>query len=635
VMLVAVRAEPVSVGGLKLSIADVAAIGALAAVLLALARGKADAGALASGGGTGVVLLLLPGLVIFVLAVVASRLLAPALRALERTGRRAPVALRLALLSLARAPGDAILSVVFFVVAVSVAVFAISYRGTLLTGEREQARYAVPAAVVLTENLQRLVPVQQAASAAQYAQLGRATPVLRDAGYVTGNGSRDFTLLALPAASLARIQGWRSDFSGDSPATLARRLQPPGATALRGITLPATAATLHVPVTVRGDRVGVALTVLNRRGDFSSIALGEHGPGQHLLGARIPPAARGGRVVALRLSFPVIAAFVAGHRDSGTALAVSDASSGTLTLGRMRAGATPLAGYGGWIGTKGIAADGATLHYVVNRAADSVFRPHEPLEGDAVPVLVSPAVAKAAGTDGYVPLHVEQQTVQGKIVGIVRRVPSVDGDVVVADRAWWFAAANAQEPGSAVPGEIWLDSLRPGAAKRLAAAPFAALDATSQRAVYASLRTDPLAQGTLDILLITAVVGLVLAAIGVILGVVGDMRDESGELFDLEAQGAAPADIRRHLRLRALAVAGVGILGGLIAGLIVGALVVAVVTVTAGAGTPLPPLARVFDWPAILIALVAVSAGAALGAWVATRPAFDRVAGWRFSEGLE
>ena len=322
VMLVAVRAEPVSVGGLKLSIADVAAIGALAAVLLALARGKADAGALAAGGGTGVVLLLLPGLVIFVLAVVASRLLAPALRALERTGRRAPVSLRLALLSLARAPGDVILSVVFFVVAVSVAVFAISYRGTLLTGEREQARYAVPAAVVLTENLQRLVPVQEAASAAQYAQLGRATPVLRDAGYVTGNGSRDFTLLALPAASLARIQGWRSDFSGDSPATLARRLRPPEATALRGITLPATAATLHVPVTVRGDRVGIALTVLNRRGDFSSIALGEHGPGAHLLGARIPPAARGGRIVALRLSFPVIAAFVAGHRDSGTALAV-------------------------------------------------------------------------------------------------------------------------------------------------------------------------------------------------------------------------------------------------------------------------------------------------------------------------
>ena len=238
VMLVAVRAEPVSFGGLRITIADVAALGALAAILLALARGKADAGSLAAGGGTGIVLLVLPGLLIFVLAVVAARLLAPALRLLERAGRGAPVSARIALLSLARAPGQVILSVVFFVVAVSVAVFAIGYRGTLQTGMREQARYAVPADVVLQEDLQRLVSVQQAASPAQYARLGRATPVLRDAGYVTGNSGRDFTLLALPADALASIQGWRGDFSSESRETLARRLRPPGPSALRGLTLP-------------------------------------------------------------------------------------------------------------------------------------------------------------------------------------------------------------------------------------------------------------------------------------------------------------------------------------------------------------------------------------------------------------
>ena len=204
-------------------------------------------------------------------------MLAPALRLLERAGRGAPVSARIALLSLARAPGQVILSVVFFVVAVSVAVFAIGYRGTLQTGMREQARYAVPADVVLQEDLQRLVSVQQAASPAQYARLGSATPVLRDAGYVTGNSGRDFTLLALPADALASIQGWRGDFSSESRETLARRLRPPGAAALRGLTLPAEATALQVPVTVRGDRVGLSLTVLNRRGDFSTIGLGEHG----------------------------------------------------------------------------------------------------------------------------------------------------------------------------------------------------------------------------------------------------------------------------------------------------------------------------------------------------------------------
>ena len=639
VMLVAVRAEPVAFGGMRITIADVAALGALAAILLALARGKADAGSLASGGGTGVVLLVLPGLLIFVLAVVAARLLAPALRLLERAGRGAPVSVRIALLSLARAPGPVILSVVFFVVAVSVAVFAIGYRGTLQTGMREQARYAVPADVVLQEDLQRLVPVQQAASPAQYARLGSATPVLRDAGYVTGDSGRDFTLLALPASSLASIQGWRSDFSSESAATLARRLRPSGATALRGVTLPAGATALRVPVTVRGDRLGLSLTVLNRRGDFSTIGLGEHGAGAHLLGAPIPPAARGGRIVALRLTFPLVAAFVAGHRESGTALSVSDASRGVLSLGRIRAEGVALAGYGGWIGTSGIGVEpargGVTLRYVVNRAADSLFRPRQPLEGEAVQVLASPAVAAAAGPGGIVPLHVEEQTIEGQVVGVVHNVPSVDGDVVVADRSWWFAAANAADPGTAVPGEVWLDGLRPGAERRLASAPLDALDVTFQRAVYARLRTDPLARGTLDLLLAAGLVGLVLAAIGVVLGVVGDMRDESGELFDLEAQGAAPADIRRHLLLRAAVVSAVGVVGGLAAGLIVGALVVAVVTVTAGAGTPLPPLARATDWPVVIAALAVAGAVAALAAYLATRSAFDRIGRWRFSEGLE
>jgi len=639
VMLVAVRAEPVTFGGLRIGIADVAAVGALAAILLALARGKADAGSLAAGGGTDAFLLLLPGLLIFVLAVAAARLLAPALRALEWSCRGAPVSARIALLSLARAPGEVILSVVFFVVAVSVAVFAIGYRATLQTGIREQARYAVPADAVLQEDLQRLVTVQQAASPAQYASLGRATPVLDDSGYVTGNGGRDFTLLALPAAALPSIQGWRSDFSADPRTTLARRLRPAEPATLRGPALPAAATTLTVPVTVRGDSLGLELTVLNRRGDFSSIELGEHGRGTHVIRAAIPPAARGGRLVAIRLAFPVIASFLAGHRESGTALSVPDASRGSLRLGRIRAGATALPSYAGWIGTDGIAVaptgSGVTLRYVLNRAADSVFRPRQPFEGEAVPVLATPAVAAAAGPGGVVPLEVEQETIQAHVVGIVRHVPSVDGDAVVADLSRWFAASNAANPGTAVPSEIWLNGLRPGATRRLGAAPFDALDATSQRALYAHLRSDPLARGTLDILLAAALVGLVLAAIGVVLGVVGDMRDESGELFDLEAQGAAPADIRRHLLLRAAVVSGVGIVGGLVAGLVVGALVVAVVTVTAAAGTPLPPLARVFDWPAILVALAAVALGAALGAWVATRPAFDRVARWRFSEGLE
>ena len=107
VLVAALRIRPVRVGGLAVSAVDVAALGVLAAVLVGIARGSADASSLASGSGTGTFLLLLPGLVAFVAAVAAARLLAPALRLLERRGRRAPFAFRTAALSLARNPGRA------------------------------------------------------------------------------------------------------------------------------------------------------------------------------------------------------------------------------------------------------------------------------------------------------------------------------------------------------------------------------------------------------------------------------------------------------------------------------------------------------------------------------------------------
>ena len=591
-MLAALRVDAVAFGGLRITVADVAALGALAAILLALARGKADAAALQGSGGTGVYLLLLPGLVLFVLAVAVARLLAPALRLLELTARRATPSVRVALLSLARAPGEVTLTVVFFVLSIGIAVFAIAYRGTLVQGEREQARYAVPAPFVLSEDLGKLVTIQQAPLPARY----RATQVVRDSGFVTGNHGRDFTLLALPARALASIDGWRPDFSSQSPAELGRLLQPVGAPALRGIPLPTNSRTLTLPFTTTGDRVGLTAIVENRRGDFTPLAFGEHGPGTHVPTVRLPPEARGGLVVALRLSFPVIAAYVAGHREAETTLSVNDASTGTLRL--------PPA-FARWFGTNGITPDGRAFHFVVNNAADSILRPHEPLEGEIVPVVTTPAVARAAGPSGIVPLHVENSIITGKIVATTRYFPSIDGDAVVADLPTWLTAANTAEPGVATASELWLDARPPSGLP---------LDLASQRAHLRELTSDPLARGAISLLLVTALVGLALAAVGLLLTIVGDLREERGSLRDLEAQGATPADLRRHVLLRAAVVGVLGLAGGIGAGAIVGALVIAVVTVTAGAENALPPLALAFDAKLVVVvlaALVVVSASLA------------------------
>src|SRR5206468_3473646 len=223
--------------------------------------------------------------------------------------------------------------------------------------------------------------------------------------------------------------------------------------------------------------------------------------------------------------------------------------------------------FAGWTGSGGVRVEGTTVHYLVNRAADSFLRPHEPLEGAPVPVVVSPAVARAAGPGGIVALHVGDRTVEGQVVAESRYFPSVDGDFAVADLDTWLTAANTLEPGTTTASEVWLDA-PPAAARRLDRPPFSALEVSSQRAAEAQLRGDPLARGALALLLASA-------------------------------------------------------------------LVVSVVSVTAGAGAPLPSLELVLDWRLVALALGVTAVVAALAALAATAHAYERVARWRFSEGIE
>ena len=183
------RAPSARIGGFRVTIADVVAIGALVTIVIGVTRGPASTSTLASGSGTGLFLLLLPGLVALVAAVVGARLLAPVLRAGERAGRRGPISARLAALSLARNPGHATVAAVFLVVSLGLALFAGLYRSTLLQGEHDAVAYAVPADYVLRENPELLVPVTAVPRPAG------ATPVQR-------LEAQHATLLGIPAEAL-------------------------------------------------------------------------------------------------------------------------------------------------------------------------------------------------------------------------------------------------------------------------------------------------------------------------------------------------------------------------------------------------------------------------------------------------
>ena len=248
------------------------------------------------------------------------------------------------------------------------------------------------------------------------------------------------------------------------------------------------------------------------------------------------------------------------------------------------------------------------------------------------------ASAAAADDDGLLPLQIAGERITVRMVGTVRRFPGVDDQAVIGDGAALAAAVNLERPGGARANEIWLRLRDPGRAdevdRALAAKPFNVLTIESRRALEADARRDPIAHGTLLALAVAALVALGLALAGILLTVLGDLRDERGELFDLEAQGAPPSLLRRIVRLRALTVAAAGLVAGALTGVALAAVVTDLVGLTARATAAEPPLVLDVDLLVVLGAAALYAVVAAALVLVTTRRAFAAAAPVR-TEALE
>ena len=99
-----------------------------------------------------------------------------------------------------------------------------------------------------------------------------------------------------------------------------------------------------------------------------------------------------------------------------------------------------------------------------------------------------------------------------------------------------------------------------------------------------------------------AIAGLLLSVGGLILGAVTDLRDESGELADLEAQGIPPSSLRWHALARTAWLTIGGGIAGLVAGLLLAVVVTGALALDAEGRLPIPPLVVVL--PPLQIALV-------------------------------
>ena len=573
-----VRAPAAQAGRLAFTPLDAAALGAVAIVLVGWARGSVDAQQLAASGGTSAYLLLVPALIVFAAAVLAARLLAPALRAVGRAGRRGPIALRLAAASLARNPGHAAVAATFLVASLGLALFAVAYRSTLIRGQHDEAAYAVPASYVLSEDLAQLVPVLHGPAPRGSAQ------VIRLSGNVTSGTT--FSFLALQ--SLNTVGGWRSDFASRPLSALSAAIAPQRDNTLRTTALP-TGRRFAVDVTSKGDDVAVRAIFRSPLGDYESIPLGKTN-GRHTVVLH-------GRIPFVRASLAQIELdLLNGGRNSANAgTGLQPAAKGVLRFGTPRVDGRPIASaFSSWTGTGGISGSSTQLGYVLTPDRTGKFRPRQPTDGSVLRVLATSHIAAAAGPHGIIPLQIEGELVAARVVGVVQRFPSIVGDAVIADRVTAATMLDTRSPGLGTTDELWLNSARRPSVPQLTV--------RSRADTLAQLRADPLARGALLTLAGTAAVALLLALVGLLLAVVGDMRDDRGELFDLEAQGASPATIRAHLRLRALLVAVFGILGGLALGAILSMLVISLVSVTAGSAKPEPPLLLSLDAPLLAAA---------------------------------
>ena len=421
------------------------------------------------------------------------------------------------------------------------------------------------------------------------------------------------TVLGVPPAALRAEPLWRDEWGATRDA-VATAVERDGSDALRGAILPGSELALEVGPGLLSFRA----LLEQRDGRFRTLDLGTADPGgPSVLRARLPREAQGSKLVALELVAPRL---IDRGADAGIALRGATA---------LRVAGVSL---DGWIGEGGVTrvgrstGPGMQVTYAVTAQRHARVRPRQPTDENPPTAVVTRALGDiAGGVGGTLPLRIGGETVNVKVGAVVDRIPGTTGDALVADREALTTAVDTRVPGAAPVSELWLD-VADGEQEQVAAAlarrPFAVLEKRSRAALEADARQDPLGHGTLLALGAAALAALALAVWGLALAIRADLRDDRGELVDLEAQGATPTLLRRVVTTRATFVAVVGVLAGIVGGVLLARLVTRVVSVTARASAPEPPLVTTVDPLVLLTAGVAFALAAAGLVLLTTRRAF-------------
>ncbi len=595
-------------------IVDVLALAAVAVVVTALATAPR---------GNGSVAVLLAPLCCLAAGVVIFRLAAGALRGAERVARPGPVLGRLAFVGLARSPGPPSLAIAFVAITVGLGGFALAYRATLLRGTADEAANQVPLDATVSPASNFTTPLELA-SLARWQALsgGEVLPVRRTLGtYTSGTGAVTEPALGVPARALTQIHGWRAS-DGTAPlATLARRLIPPGPVRNPGPILRQGARSLSLRIGPSAITVTVTADLRSDSGLVRQLPLGQSGSTTLTLHAKLPPGRWELEALELDESAGLQATF--GHQLAENPAAATQFSS-PIALGPLQAlsaAGRPIivAPLRSWV-SLGAAArpptatrpDPDTAMILFSTTGEpGIVRPVQPSDTRPVPVLVDPQTAAAAATDGRIAFTIDELPVAARVVGVLKRFPTVGAGaagLIVADEATLASALDAQLPGQGLANELWISTAQPRLlGEALSKPPFSQLGSAFRGQIQRQLRSAPAARGVLGTLLAATALAGVLAIVGLLVALLGSIRDREID-EDLTAQGFGPRELRRQLRLRLLITAAGGVVAGLAIAVLLTRLAVAAVRAAGSVAVPQPPLVTIAPWGELVLwAMVAMT----------------------------
>jgi hypothetical protein len=619
--------EPTAIDGLG--------VAAFVAGALAMSRGAATPSALATSGDS--LVASLPLLASVVVAWLAVRLVPPVVSAFIRPIRRRAPLLRTALGEVARRPKLSLVTAGFLAAATMLAVFSVGYRTTLHAGAHDQAAFAVPYDITVSEGPALIRPnaVTPAGGWTQIAPTARSTEVLRRGVAVRNRSLANdtVTMLGIDPSTITSLRGWRSDF-GPPLNELPTLIRAPHPVQSIGTAIPE--GTTALAIQASGDTSITAITAVIARRDgvwHEEEATSATEPSGRLR-VSLTSEDSGGRLIGFRLSQPGYASDrVQHHVGEGTSFTefftadVMLESVQALQASGAKESATPLP-----IDWNLLRADGAKLTSRAGgldvalrlQGTSALVVPPASPDMETIPAIVDPSTA-AAATNGLVSISVVNNARRVlRVTGVATRFPGAPSRFAIVDRSLAQPSLDLINPGLGTSTEAWIavDHVdEANLARTLRSPPFTDLLVRRRSANEQRLNSDPLSLFALGLFGAAALITGILAAAALYLSTLADATAQAPLHRALAADGVTGRSLSRMVLLSALATATTAIALGAIAATVLLRLVSRIIAVTATATVAVPPLVASLPRSGLLVALAIVTVPCILAAAAAARSA--------------